>query len=160
VSAYSGPGESQPDDDPPSRRGRPPQPIVPTTGVSHRAWLEPLRSRLFDSGLTQDHLADRAGYSKARISELLRGNGQYPTWEMTYSLLPVLDVPGWPVRWLWTAAAMEARKKQSWIQKCIDQVILPGPVSPPLDHRGFVELRREAYTAYGRAFLAGPQQAE
>lgn len=160
MSALDGPGGTQSGEEPHSRRGRPPKPIVPSTSVSHRAWLEPLRSRLFDSGMTLDQVAERAGYSKAPISELLRGNGQYPTWEITYSLLPVLDLPGWPVRWLWTAAAMEARKKKWWIEKCIDRVVLPGPAAPPLDHRGFVELRRAAYTAYGQAFLPRPGEAE
>ncbi|MFJ3037112.1 MULTISPECIES: hypothetical protein [Streptomyces] len=56
---------------------------------------------LFASGLTLDDLVDRSGYSKTRVSELLRGNGYYPAWEITFSVGHALDVPTRPLRRLW-----------------------------------------------------------
>ncbi|MFI1400515.1 sigma-70 family RNA polymerase sigma factor [Streptomyces sp. NPDC020681] len=88
------------------------------------------------------------------MSELLRGTGLYPRWEITSSLLHLLGIPTWPMRRLWTAAAVEAHKKPDWINGCIQRVVLStGPALPPLDHRGFSELNRPGYTSYARVFL-------
>ncbi|MCH0564606.1 MULTISPECIES: sigma-70 family RNA polymerase sigma factor [unclassified Streptomyces] len=134
------------------RRGRKPAPISDTAGLSHRAWLEPVRGFLFASGLTLDDLVDRSGYSKTRISELLRGNGYYPAWEITFSVIRALGLPCGPMLRLWTAAAREARKEPGWIEHCIQQVALQ-PEPPPLAHRAFTEAVTRAYTDYARAFL-------
>ncbi|MFF3914584.1 XRE family transcriptional regulator [Streptomyces sp. NPDC001852] len=149
----SPPGDDQPAAaEPGGRRGRKPAPISPAAGVAHRAWLEPVRHRVFSSGLTLDDLVHRSGYSKTRISELLRGNGYYPVWEMTFSVIHALGLPVRPMRRLWIAAAREARKGQWWIEQCIDQVACE-PEPPPLAHQAFTEAMHAPYTAYARAFL-------
>ncbi|MER5757226.1 XRE family transcriptional regulator [Streptomyces sp. NPDC002088] len=140
------------------RRGRKPAPISETAGLAHRAWLEPVRGFLFASGLTLDDLVDRSGFSKTRISELLRGNGYYPAWEITFSVIRALGLPVQPMRRLWTAAAREAHKEPGWITQCIQQVALQ-PEPPPLAHRAFTEAQMDAYTAYARAFLLTDDRA-
>ncbi|CAL9675230.1 sigma-70 family RNA polymerase sigma factor [Streptomyces sp. enrichment culture] len=141
-----------------ARRGRRPAPISPQAGPSHRAWLEPVRAVLFASGLTLDDLVDRSGYSKTRISELLRGNGYYPPWEITFSVSRALSVPTRPLRRLWTAAAREAHKDNDWIQHCIELVAHDGD-SPTLPYRAFTEAMRPDYSDYARAFLLTDQRA-
>lgn len=151
----------RPGDDPPGKPGRKLGPIADGVGTAHRAWLEPLRSRLLASGLTISDLAQRAGWPKSKVSELLRGVGLYPRWEITHGLLHVLGIPTWPMRRLWSAAAREARKKQEWIDGCIERVVLStGPALPPVDHRAFAELNRPAYTAYARVFLRDAREAD
>ncbi|MEU3878106.1 helix-turn-helix domain-containing protein [Streptomyces sp. NPDC029704] len=141
-------------DDPPSRPGRKLGPISETVGTAHRAWLEPVRDKYFTSGLTVSDLARRAGWSKSKVSELLRGAGLYPSWELTYGLLHVLGLPAWPMRRLWSAAALEASKKQEWVDGSIEKVVLStGPELPPVDHRAFTDFNREAYLAYTGVFL-------
>ncbi|MFF7048170.1 hypothetical protein ACFY94_07370 [Streptomyces griseorubiginosus] len=68
-----------------------------------------MRSRFVASGLTLDDLVGRSGYSKTRLSELLRGKGYYPGWEI-YSVVRALDMPVGPLLQLWKAAAIEAEK--------------------------------------------------
>ncbi|MFK0151493.1 XRE family transcriptional regulator [Streptomyces sp. NPDC090499] len=150
----------QPGGDPHSRRGRPPEPIGEEVGAAHRTWLEPVRSRLVASGLTLDELVGRSGYSKTRLSELLRGKGYYPGWEITYSVVRALDLPPWPLRRLWTAAAREADKNQVWIENRIRAVQPLGPEQPPVAHRGFTQIMRRPYTAYARAFLQSEDRAQ
>lgn len=150
---------AQPPGEPPSRRGRPPEPVGEDVGATHRAWLEPVRSRLFSSGLTLDELVSRSGYSKARLSELLRGKGYYPGWEITYSVVRALDIPVWPLRRLWTAAAREANKNPTWIENRIRDVQPLGPEEQPLAHAGFTDAMTEPYTAYARAFLQSDHRA-
>lgn len=151
---------SQPEGIPPGRPGRKLGPIDAGVGASHRLWLEALRTRLSRSGLTISDLSERSGWSKSKISELLRGTGLYPRWEITCSLLHILGVPTWPVRRLWAAAAREAQKKPEWIDNCIQGVALHvGPDTPPVDHRAFAEMHRPAYTAYARTFLRSDAQA-
>ncbi|MER5199877.1 XRE family transcriptional regulator [Streptomyces sp. NPDC002755] len=150
--------DQPPSPDTSSKRGRKPAPISRTAGPSHRAWLEPVRSFVFSSGLTLSDLVDRSGYSKTRISELLRGNGYYPAWEITFSVIRALGLPVPPVRRLWTAAAREAHKQPSWIEQCIQQVALQ-PETPPLAHRAFTEAMRTPYTEYARAFLLTDHRA-
>ncbi|MFD5805917.1 XRE family transcriptional regulator [Streptomyces sp. NPDC127020] len=151
-------GPAQPPSPPGTvKRGRPPAPISPDAGPSHRAWLEPVRSTLFTSGLTLDDLVDRSGYSKTRISELLRGNGYYPAWEITFSVTRALGVPTQPLRRLWTAAAREAHKGNDWIRHCIQQVAHDGD-APPLPYQAFTETMQPAYSEYARAFLLTDQR--
>jgi transcriptional regulator with XRE-family HTH domain len=149
----------QPSGEPPSRRGRPPESIGEEVGATHRAWLEPVRSRLFASGLTLDELVSRSGYSKARLSELLRGKGYYPGWEITYSVVRALDLPVWPLCRLWTAAAREANKNPVWIERRIRDVQPLGPEERPVAHQGFTEAMTGLYTAYARAFLQSDHRA-
>ncbi|GAA1150254.1 XRE family transcriptional regulator [Streptomyces javensis] len=149
----------QSDGEPPSRRGRKPESIWEKVGASHRAWLEPVRSRLFASGLTLDDLVNRSGYSKTRISELLRGKGYYPGWQITYSVICSLDIPILPLRRLWTAAAREAHKDTAWIENRIHEVQPLQPEQPPLAHQGFTEAIRQPYTDYARAFLQTDRRA-
>ncbi|MGW2911292.1 sigma-70 family RNA polymerase sigma factor [Streptomyces asoensis] len=94
----------------------------------------------------------RSGYSKTRISELLRGNGYYPPWEITFSVTHALGLPTRPLRRLWTIAAREAGKGDDWIKQCIEQVAHPGE-EPPLPYQAFTEDVRGVYTDYARAFL-------
>lgn len=150
----------RPEGKPPGKPGRKLGPIADGVGASHRAWLEPLRMRFLDSRLTVSELSDRAGFAKSKISELLRGAGLYPRWEITYSVLHVMDVPTWPMRRLWMAAAYEAHKKPAWVNGCIETVALStGPTVPPLDHQGFMQLNREPYTRYAQVFLRTGQEA-
>ncbi|MFI9106050.1 XRE family transcriptional regulator [Streptomyces fildesensis] len=150
----------QTEGEPPIRRGRKPEPITDQAGTSHRAWLEPVRTRLFTSGLTLDDLVERSGYSKTRISELLRGAGLYPRWEITYSVIRVLGIPARPMRRLWVAAAREAQKKKDWIDGCIAEV--PPSKRPdvrPLDHQGFTDTHQAPYTSYAKALLLTDERA-
>lgn len=169
---------------PAGKPGRKLGPIAEGVGRAHRAWLEPLRIRFLASGLTIGELSDRSGWAKSKISELLRGTGRYPRWEITYGLLDVLDVPTWPMRRLWMAAALEARKKPDWIDGCIQSrrhqqgpnqpgpnqqpphhrnpgaALSAGPAVPPLEHQAFTELNRAAYRAYARLFVSEEEARE
>lgn len=134
------------------RRGRKPGPIPETAGLTHRAWLEPVRAAVRLRDVTLDDLADRSGYSKTRISELLRGNGYYPPWEITFSVIRVLGLPVQPMLRLWAAAAREARKEPGWIRHHLQQVACE-PGIPPLALGAFSKSVHAAYTAYAHMFL-------
>ncbi|MGW3653628.1 XRE family transcriptional regulator [Streptomyces sp. NPDC000878] len=149
----------QPGPDEPSRRGRKPGEISEEAGACHRAWLKPVRSRLSVSRLTLDDLVSLTGYSKTRISTLLRGMEYYPGWEITYSVVRALDLPVWPLRRLWTAAAREAHKDQEWIEERIHEVQSLKPEQPPVAHQAFTDAMREPYTAYARALLHSDPRA-
>jgi hypothetical protein len=103
--------------------GRKLGPISDTVGETHRAWLEPLRRRFLASGETIGELADQSRYSKSKISELLRGEGLYPRWEIIHSVLRILQIPPGPMCRLWMAAALEANRKKEWIAGCIDTTV-------------------------------------
>ncbi|MER5766286.1 helix-turn-helix domain-containing protein [Streptomyces sp. NPDC001985] len=151
----------QPSEGSPGRPGRKLGPIVDGVGAAHRAWLEALRARLAASGMTVSDLAQRAGWSKSKVSELLRGAGLYPRWEITHNLLPVLGIPAAPMRRLWAAAALEAHKKQDWVQACIEKVVVAtGPRTPPVNHLAFTEFNGATYTAYARTFLRNRTEAD
>ncbi|MFI2415894.1 helix-turn-helix domain-containing protein [Streptomyces sp. NPDC018947] len=150
----------QPEGGPPSRRGRPPEPICDEAGTVHRTWLEPVRNRLIASGLTLDDLVSRSGYSKTRLSELLRGKGYYPGWEITYSVIRALDIPVDPVRRLWTAAALEAEKNAAWIRSRISDVQPLSPDEQPVAHLGLTQAMWQPYTAYAQAFLQTERRAQ
>ncbi|MEU8672627.1 sigma-70 family RNA polymerase sigma factor [Streptomyces anulatus] len=141
----------------PGKPGRKLGPIADAVGSAHRAWLEPLRSSFLASGLTINELHIRTGWAKSKISELLRGAGLYPRWEITNALLQELHVPTWPMRRLWAAAALEAQKKQEWIDRSAGEpmVISTSPEVPPIDHRAFMELQHGPYRAYASVFLRG-----
>ncbi|MFF0142808.1 XRE family transcriptional regulator [Streptomyces sp. NPDC005227] len=142
-----------------ARRGRRAEPVSENAGPCHQAWLAPVRSGVSSKGYTLDQLAVLTGYSKTRISTLLRGVEYYPSWEITYTVVHVLGLPVWPLRRLWTAGAREAHKNQSWIEERIRAVRPLAPEQPPVAHQAFNEAMREPYTAYARALLH-PEQAE
>ncbi|MFF7566727.1 XRE family transcriptional regulator [Streptomyces pseudovenezuelae] len=145
--------------EPPQRRGRPPEPICESAGTAHRTWLEPVRSRFVASGLTLDDLVGRSGYSKTRLSELLRGKGYYPGWEITYSVVRALDIPVGPLLRLWKAAAVEAEKTPTWIHNRIRQVQPASREEPPIAHVGLTQAMWQPYSAYAMAFLQSEQRA-
>ncbi|MEU0030866.1 XRE family transcriptional regulator [Streptomyces sp. NPDC006335] len=149
----------QPAGDPPHRRGRRPEPICESAGTAHRTWLEPVRSRFVASGLTLDDLVGRSGYSKTRLSELLRGKGYYPGWEITYSVVRALDIPVRPLLRLWKAAAVEAAKPPTWIDTRIRAVQSGGRDEQPLAHVGLTQAMWQPYYAYAQAFLQSEQRA-
>ncbi|MER6465783.1 XRE family transcriptional regulator [Streptomyces sp. NPDC001228] len=127
----------------------------------HRTWLGPVRSRFAASGLTLDDLVGRSGYSKTRLSELLRGKGYYPGWEMTYSVVRVLNLPVAPLRRLWQMAAAEADKDATWIKNRILDVQSGDPDDQPVAHLGLAQAMRQPYTAYAQSFLqAGPRAVQ
>ncbi|MET9461012.1 XRE family transcriptional regulator, partial [Streptomyces canus] len=95
----------------------------------------------------------RSGYSKTRLSELLRGKGYYPGWEITYSVVRALDIPVGPLLRLWKAAAVEADKPPTWIHNRIRQVQPADREDPPLAHTGLTQAMWKPYSAYAQAFL-------
>ncbi|MDO0936481.1 sigma-70 family RNA polymerase sigma factor [Streptomyces sp. DG2A-72] len=144
---------------PPARRtltrpGRKLGPIAEETSSAHRAWLEPLRDAYLDSGLTLSCLSDRVRLAKSKISELLRGTGLYPRWEILFSLSRELNMPYWPLYQLWRQAAFEAHKSREWIERCTEKTVLTAThAAPPLDHRAFRELVESHYSLYAQVFL-------
>ncbi|MFI6951442.1 sigma-70 family RNA polymerase sigma factor [Streptomyces sp. NPDC050422] len=111
--------------------------------------------KFLSSGMTISDLRSRTGWAKSKISELLRGAGLYPRWEITQSLVQELHIPTWPMRRLWASAALEAQKKQDWIDRCIERpsAVSTSPDVPPIDHQAFKELQWDFYERYADAFL-------
>ncbi|MEU3061689.1 XRE family transcriptional regulator [Streptomyces subrutilus] len=137
----------------PARRGRKADPVSEQAGPCHQAWLGPLRGGVSAAGYTLDQLASLTGFSKTRLSTLLRGAENYPGWEITYSVVHVLGLPAWPLRRLWTAGAREADKNQTWIAKHIGEVPFLKPEQPPLAYEVLTATMREPYTDYAGALL-------
>ncbi|BCM71221.1 MULTISPECIES: sigma factor-like helix-turn-helix DNA-binding protein [unclassified Streptomyces] len=135
------------------RRGRRAEPMSQKIGPSHQALLERLRHQISAQGITLDELARRTGFSKGRISVLLRGIEYYPSWELTYSVVHALGLPPWPLCRLWTSGAYEAAKTTTWITQRIHDVRPLGPEERPVEHRGFIEKMEHYYIAYARAVL-------
>ncbi|MER8225891.1 helix-turn-helix transcriptional regulator [Streptomyces sp. NPDC094143] len=125
----------------------------PTTSAPATALLERLRHQISTRGITLDELARITGFSKTRISALLRGIEYYPSWELTYSVIHALGLPPWPLCRLWTAGAYEAAKSTTWITQRIAAVRPLGPEERPVEHHGFIEQMEHYYTAYARALL-------
>lgn len=146
------PGPAKPPPVTGPKRGRPPAPIDPNAGPAHRALLEPIRTILFSQGTTLDVVVERSGYSRTRISELLRGLAYFPAWEMVFSIVRSLHLPIPPLRRLWIAAAREAGRGEDWIRNGLDQVAHPGELPPPA-YVGFTLRVEAAYADYARAFL-------
>ncbi|GAA2230368.1 hypothetical protein [Streptomyces indiaensis] len=121
--------------------------------ASHEALLERLRHQISAQGVTLDELARRTGFSKGRISVLLRGIEYYPSWEITYSVVHALALPPWPLCRLWTAGAYEAAKSTTWITQRIAAVRPLGPEERPVEHRGFIEQMEHYYASYAQALL-------
>jgi len=142
----------------PARRGRKLGPIRPDTRASHRAWLEPVRSRWEDSGLTQAELAELAGFGTGRISEFLAG-AQYPTWPMTYAIAQVLGLPGGPILRLWKAGARDAEKPERWIAKSAVMETELDLGRAPVDYEVFTADKRGLYTDFAEVILTTHQRA-
>lgn len=152
---FSAPG---PDPDPvPVRPGRKLGPIAATVGSSHRAWLEPIREYYLSSGRTLSDLSFRILLAKSKLSELLRGVGHYPRWEVIHRLAEELGIPGWPLHRLWKQAALDAGKSKDWVERSTDNTVTIAPIGPPLEHGALRSIVAEGYLRYAGAFL--PDQA-
>ncbi|MYY80832.1 MULTISPECIES: helix-turn-helix domain-containing protein [unclassified Streptomyces] len=147
----------------PARPGRKLGPIAEDASPAHRAWLEPLRDAYQTSGMTFEQLGRSMGWSRSKISELLRAVGRYPRWECLRALLHALAMPGTSVvalRGLWVMAALEVNKRTLWIKGCVAQDF-PNPDSErPVDLNAFQELYKETYFRYANTFLRSPTDAE
>ncbi|WP_329345382.1 XRE family transcriptional regulator [Streptomyces microflavus] len=137
----------------PARRGRKAEPVSSNAGPCHQAWLASLRGRFTDSGYTLDELADLTGFSKTRLSVLLRGEESYPSWNLTYCVIRALGIPVTPGRRLWSVGAQEAKKTPAWIERRIHEVRPLDPETPPLALKALREAMRDPYTRYTRALL-------
>ncbi|MGW6739361.1 sigma-70 family RNA polymerase sigma factor [Streptomyces sp. NPDC055025] len=139
----------------PARPGRKLGPIAATVGSSHRAWLEPTRERYRASGLTLSELSLSVPLAKSKLSELLRGVGHYPRWEVIHSLARQLDLPGWPLHRLWKQAALDAGKSRDWVDRSTEGAIAVATArsGPPIDHGALRTMVEEDYRRYAGAFL-------
>ncbi|MFC7994463.1 sigma factor-like helix-turn-helix DNA-binding protein [Streptomyces pilosus] len=143
----------------PARPGRKLGPVADNVGSAHRAWLDPLRTAYLASGLTLNELSSRVRFAKSKISELLRGAGLYPRWEIVFRLADELGMPNWPLYRLWSQAALETHKSSEWINGCIDRTTLTAShAAPPLEHRAFRELVENDYMLYAQVFLDDDQR--
>ncbi|MFE6127023.1 sigma-70 family RNA polymerase sigma factor [Streptomyces sp. NPDC056437] len=147
-----------PADTAPPRPGRKLGPIADGVGSVHRAWLEPLRHTYLTSGLTLSDLSIRVPLAKSKISELLRGCGLYPRWEIMHSLSIQLQLPSWPLHRLWRQAAFEAQKSSEWVERSGDKAAVTTSLVPPLDHRAFRETVESDYSLYAQVFLDDDQR--
>ncbi|MGW0778901.1 RNA polymerase sigma factor [Streptomyces sp. NPDC002835] len=127
-------------------------------GSVHRAWLEPVRYTYLKSGLTLSDLSARVPLAKSKLSELLRGTGLYPRWEILLNLSNQLQMPDWPLYRLWRQAAFEAQKSSDWIERSTQKASLATSYTPPLDHRAFRELVENEYRFYAQVFLDDDQR--
>jgi DNA-directed RNA polymerase specialized sigma24 family protein len=145
----------------PARPGRKLGPIAQNVGSAHRAWLTPMREKYFASGLTLSDLSALVLLAKSKLSELLRGTGLYPRWEIIHALARHLDIPASPLYRLWRQAALEAHRSREWVERSSDKSALTATCAvPPLDHRAFRELMEDGYFRYAHAFLPDPDQCE
>ncbi|MFB7747535.1 sigma-70 family RNA polymerase sigma factor [Streptomyces sp. NPDC056132] len=97
-------------------------------------------------------------FAKSKLSELLRGSGLYPRWEVVNGLSKELDLPSWPLYRLWRQAAFEAHKTNAWVERCTEDATLrTAPTPPPMDHVAFRELVGDDYTGYAQVFLSDDQ---
>lgn len=141
----------------PARPGRKLGPISARAGSSHRAWLEPTRDRYLSSGLTLNDLSYHVLLAKSKLSELLRGVGYYPRWEVIHRLAAVLDIPRWPLYRLWKQAALDAGKSRDWVERSTEGTTTVAAVrsGPPLEHGALRMTVEEGYRAYAGVFLTG-----
>ncbi|AXE85741.1 hypothetical protein [Streptomyces sp. Go-475] len=107
-------------------------PIVESAGAAHRAWLEPMRTAYFASGLSTEEICEKSRgaegvkrlTSKGKVSELLRGAEEYPRWYRVHALYEVLapSVPLVAIREKWTEGALAAGRSRDWTRKCFAEV--------------------------------------
>ncbi|MCX4804532.1 sigma-70 family RNA polymerase sigma factor [Streptomyces sp. NPDC058682] len=138
----------------PVRPGRKLGPIADTVSSSHRAWLEPTREHYLASGRTLSDLS-RNVLAKSKLSELLRGVGHYPRWEVIHRLAGELDIPGWPLYRLWKQAAMDAGKSRDWVDRSTEgtTAVATARSDQPLEHWALCQTVVEGYLAYAGVFL-------
>ncbi|GAA0444986.1 sigma-70 family RNA polymerase sigma factor [Streptomyces sp. NPDC046215] len=141
----------------PVRPGRKLGPIAVTVSSSHRAWLDPTRERYLASGRTLSELSHRVPLAKSKLSELLRGVGHYPRWEVIHRLATELNIPGWPLYRLWRQAALDAGKSRDWVNRSTDGTIAVATAQsgPPLEHGALRSMVEADYRRYAEAFLQG-----
>ncbi|MDI3390633.1 sigma-70 family RNA polymerase sigma factor [Streptomyces sp. B-S-A8] len=139
----------------PSRPGRKLGPIAANVGTLHRAWLGPIRNRHLDSGRTLIDLSERVPLSKSKLSELMRGVGHYPRWEVLHRLASELNAPHWPLYRLWQQAALDAGKSRDWIEGSTERhtLITTRRPGPPLEFDALRSMVELDYRRYARAFL-------
>ncbi|MGW2787035.1 sigma-70 family RNA polymerase sigma factor [Streptomyces populi] len=119
-----------------------------------------MRGSYLASGLTLSELSIRLRFAKSKLSELLRGVGHYPRWEIVYMLAGELGMPSSPLYRLWRQAAFEAHKNNDWVENCTDHtpILTTAPTTPPLEHRAFRELVENDYSLYAQTFLDDDQR--
>ncbi|MFD4483329.1 helix-turn-helix domain-containing protein [Streptomyces sp. NPDC058471] len=147
----------------PARPGRKLGPINPGASDARRAWLEPLRESYHASGLTFEQLGRSTGWSRSKISELLRAVGRYPRWECLRALMMALSLPDTSVvalRGLWVLAALELNKRTVWINGCVAKDFPPSDSERPVHFSAFQELYRDIYFDYAHTFLRNPAYAQ
>ncbi|MFI2214926.1 sigma-70 family RNA polymerase sigma factor [Streptomyces sp. NPDC020141] len=129
--------------------------IDATVGTAHRAWLEPVREHYLASGQTLSDLSAGVPLAKSKLSELLRGVGHYPRWEVVYRLAVVLDIPSWPLHRLWKHAALDAGKSRGWVDRSTERApaVTASRSGPPLDHGALRTMTKDHYLLYAGAFL-------
>ncbi|GAA4694261.1 sigma-70 family RNA polymerase sigma factor [Streptomyces sp. NPDC057702] len=154
MTTYPSPEPATPEPTP-IRPGRKLGPISTTVGSSHRAWLEPTRERYLASGHTLGDLSRRVPLAKSKLSELLRGVGHYPRWEVIYRLGDELDLPGWPLYRLWKQAALDAGKSRDWVERSTDgtTAVTIARSGQPIEHAALCLTVEAGYRAYAGAFL-------
>ncbi|MFC8661788.1 hypothetical protein [Streptomyces sp. NPDC057199] len=111
--------------------------ISDATGPEHRAWLLPLRTSFLDSKWSCEELADKSYTTKGKVSELLRGVGDYPRWDRVRCVHQALN-PLQLLEWYearWEEGALAAGRKPEWINKCLaagqpSAELPPSPVRP------------------------------
>lgn len=144
-----------------ARPGRKLGPIVASAGQTHRDWLQPLRDAYQASGITLEQLERSMGWSRSKLSELLRAAGLYPRWEWVRSLMHALGVPDSSVaalRGLWVLAALEVNKRTVWINRCVAHDF---PDSErPVHLSAFYELYGTTYCHYANTFLRSPAESQ
>ncbi|MCQ8775052.1 sigma-70 family RNA polymerase sigma factor [Streptomyces telluris] len=147
-----------PDSEPaPARPGRKLGPVAGTVSSSHRAWLDPTRECYLTSGRTLSDLSLRVPLAKSKLSELLRGVGHYPRWEVIQRLAAELDMPGWPLYRLWRQAALDAGKSRDWVDRSTEGTITVATAhpGPPLEHGALRSMVEADYRRYAEVFLHG-----
>ncbi|MFF9757570.1 sigma-70 family RNA polymerase sigma factor [Streptomyces sp. NPDC014344] len=151
------PAQGPASEPPPARPGRKLGPIAASVGTLHRAWLEPTRERYLSSGQTLSDLSFHVLLAKSKLSELLRGIGHYPRWEVIHRLAAVLDIPSWPLYRLWRQAALDAGKSRDWVDRSTEgtTAVATARSGPPMEHGALRLTVEEGYLAYAGAFLTG-----
>lgn len=143
----------------PARPGRKLGPVGLDLSSSHRAWLVPMRDKYLDSGLTLGDLSCRVLLAKSKLSELLRGVGLYPRWEVIHRLGDELDMPSWPLHRLWRRAALDAGKPQEWIERSTEKASMATAQGrPPLDHGALRQTTEDDYRFYAQVFLCDTER--
>ncbi|MDI3408379.1 RNA polymerase sigma factor [Streptomyces cavernicola] len=139
----------------PSRPGRKLGPVSADVGNLHHAWLMPVRKRYIDTGRTLSDLSDTVLLAKSKLSELLRGVGLYPRWEVLHRLSVELDLPQWPLYRLWRQAALDAGKSHDWIEGSSERsAVLTARPGPPIAYGALRSMVENDYRRYAMVFLS------